>query len=143
MLGWGIGLYGGRPLLERHGRWFHLTPDKLDRAERWFDRYEVWTVCVGRMIPLVRSFISIPAGVFEVRFGPYAILTLLGTIPWCFGLAAVGLAVGTGWESFHERFSWARLRRAGTRRGGPLLHRLPRQTRPQRPRALGVIGRRS
>ncbi len=107
ILGWGIGMYGGRPLLERHGRWFHLTPEKLDRADRWFERYEDKTVFFGRMIPVVRSFISIPAGVAEMPLGRYSILTFLGTLPWCFGLAAVGVAVGSSWETFHERFRWA------------------------------------
>ena len=107
VLGWGVGLYGGRPLLERHGRWFHLGPEKLDRAERWFERYEDSAVFVGRLLPVVRSFISIPAGVFEVPFVRYAILTLLGTLPWCFGLAAAGLALGSSWETFHDRFRFA------------------------------------
>jgi membrane protein DedA with SNARE-associated domain len=104
VLGWGIGLYGGRPLLERHGRWLHLGPEKLARAERWFARYEGSAVFVGRLVPVVRSFISIPAGVFEVPFVRYAVLTLLGTLPWCFGLAAAGVALGSGWERFHDRF---------------------------------------
>src|SRR5947209_5917411 len=61
--GWLIGDRGGRPLLERHGRWFHLTPDRLDRADRWFDRWDDWAVLVGRITPVARSFISIPAGI--------------------------------------------------------------------------------
>jgi membrane protein DedA with SNARE-associated domain len=107
ILGWGIGVYGGRPLLQRHGRWFHLGPEKLDRAERWFERYGDWTVFLGRMLPVVRSFISIPAGVAEVPLARYSALTFLGTVPWCFGLAAVGFALGTGWEAFHDRFRYA------------------------------------
>ena len=94
ILGWGIGRYGGLPLLERHGRWFHVTPEKLERAERWFERYEIWTVFVARMLPVVRSFVSIPAGIAEVRLGPYTLLTFLGTLPWCFGIAGAGYALG-------------------------------------------------
>ena len=60
--GWAIGLYGGRPYLERHGRWLHLSKEKLDRAERWFERWEDWAVFLGRLTPLVRSFVSVPAG---------------------------------------------------------------------------------
>src|SRR2546421_2702283 len=69
--GWGIGAYGGRPLLERRGRLFHLSPGNLERAERWFDRWDDWAVFLGRITPVVRSFISIPAGVFRMRFGRY------------------------------------------------------------------------
>lgn len=106
ILGWGIGRYGGRPLLERHGRWFHLTPEKLERADRWFERYEDRTVLIGRVLPIVRSFISIPAGVAEVPLGRYSVLTFLGTLPWSFGLAAVGVAVGESWEAFDDRFRY-------------------------------------
>jgi dTDP-4-amino-4,6-dideoxygalactose transaminase/membrane protein DedA with SNARE-associated domain len=63
VIGWGIGLYGGRPLLERHGRWFHLGPDRLERADRWFDRWDDAAVLIGRLTPIARSFVSIPAGV--------------------------------------------------------------------------------
>ena len=77
MMGWAIGLYGGRPYLERHGRWLHLNAEKLDRAERWFERWEDWAVFLGRLTPVIRSFVSIPAGVFEVPFVRYTLLTLL------------------------------------------------------------------
>jgi membrane protein DedA with SNARE-associated domain len=107
LLGWAIGLYGGRPLLERHGRFFHLSAQKLDRAEAWFARYDEWAVFISRLVPVVRSFISIPAGVFEMRLAPYAILTMLGTLPWCFGFAGAGLALGEGWERFHENSRYA------------------------------------
>jgi membrane protein DedA with SNARE-associated domain len=107
ILGWAIGLYGGRPYLERHGRWLHVTPEKLDRAEAWFERYGDATVFFGRVMPVVRSFISIPAGVAEMPLGRYTVLTFLGTIPWCFGLAGIGLALGSGWERFHEAFRYA------------------------------------
>src|SRR5437868_10944659 len=82
--GWWIGLHGGRPLLERRGRWLHVTPERLDRAERWFDRWGNVGVLVGRVTPVVRSFVSIPAGVFEMPLAPYALLTLLGSAVWAF-----------------------------------------------------------
>ncbi len=106
MLGWGIGRYGGRPLLERRGRWFHLTPEKLDRADAWFARYGDWAVFVGRVLPVVRSFIAIPAGVAREPIGRYAVLTLFGSALWCFGFAGAGLALGTGWERVHEDARW-------------------------------------
>ncbi len=102
--GWAIGVYGGRPLLERRGRWFHLSGKKLDRAERWFERWDDWAVLVGRITPVVRSFISIPAGVFRMAFGPYTVLTLIGSAVWCFALAGVGLGVGKSYQTFHHDF---------------------------------------
>jgi membrane protein DedA with SNARE-associated domain len=95
ILGWGIGRYGGRPYLERHGRWLHVTPDRLERAEAWFGRYGDAAVFFSRMVPVVRSFISIPAGVAEMPFARYTVLSFLGTLPWCFGLAGAGLALGS------------------------------------------------
>jgi membrane protein DedA with SNARE-associated domain len=107
IIGWAIGLYGGRPLLEHHGRWLHLTPEKLDRAERWFDRWDVWAVLVGRVTPVIRSFISIPAGIFEMRFGPYVAWTAVGSAIWAFALAGIGWALGSNYERFHHGFRFA------------------------------------
>ena len=104
--GWWIGLHGGRPYLERHGRWLHLNDEKLDRAERWFERWEDWAVFLGRLTPVVRSFVSIPAGIFEAPLRRYTVLTLLGSAIWCFGLAGVGWALGSQWEEFHHGFHY-------------------------------------
>jgi membrane protein DedA with SNARE-associated domain len=104
--GWALGDYLGRPWLERHGRWLHLDADKLDRAERWFDRWEEWAVFLGRITPVVRSFISVPAGVFRARFGPYVWLTLVGSTVWCFAFAGAGWAAGSSWERFHDAFRY-------------------------------------
>ena len=92
--GWAIGLYGGRPYLERHGRWLHLDREKLDRAERWFERWDDWAVFLGRLTPVVRSFVSIPAGVLEAPFARDLLLTFAGSAIWCFGFAAGGYAAG-------------------------------------------------
>jgi membrane protein DedA with SNARE-associated domain len=102
VLGWAIGLYGGRPLVERHGRWLHLDEHKLERAERWFDRFGDAAVFLGRVTPVVRSFVSVPAGVFRMDLLRFTVLTFLGCIPWCFGLAAVGYGFGASYESFQE-----------------------------------------
>ena len=104
--GWALGDYLGRPWLEHHGRWLHLSGEKLDRAERWFDRWEEWAVFLGRVTPVMRSFISIPAGVFRARFHPYVWLTLLGSAVWCFAFAAIGWAAGASWEKFHHAFRY-------------------------------------
>jgi membrane protein DedA with SNARE-associated domain len=105
--GWALGDYGGRPLLERHGRWLHLDAKKLDRAEAWFERWEDWAVFLGRLTPVVRSFVSVPAGVFRAPFVRYTLLTLAGSAIWCFALAGVGWALGANWETFHHAFRYA------------------------------------
>ena len=106
VLGWAIGIYGGRPFLERRGRWFHLSPPKLAKAERWFDRWGDWAVFLGRITPVARSFVSIPAGVFRAPLGRYTVLTFIGSTIWCVVFAAVGYAFGTRWETFHENFHY-------------------------------------
>jgi membrane protein DedA with SNARE-associated domain len=107
LIGWGIGHYGGRPFLERRGRWVHLAPESLERAEAWFGRWGDWAVLFGRVVPVVRSFISIPAGVLEMPLGRYTVLTAIGSAAWCFALAGAGVAVGTSWEHFHEQWRYA------------------------------------
>jgi membrane protein DedA with SNARE-associated domain len=106
VIGWAIGIFGGRPLLERHGSWFHLGPERLERAERWFDRWGDWAVFLGRLTPVVRSFCSIPAGVLRMPLGRYTVLTLAGSALWCFGLAGIGYAIGSSWHNFHDGFRY-------------------------------------
>ena len=106
IIGWAIGLYGGRPLVERHGRWMHLGPENLDKAERWFDRWGDWAVFLGRMTPVIRSFVSIPAGIARMPLGRFTLYSVLGTIPWCFGIAGAGWALGSSWETFHHDFRY-------------------------------------
>src|SRR3990172_9039925 len=107
LVGWGIGFYGGRVFLERHGRWMHLPPERLERAEAWFELRGDAAVLLGRVLPVVRSFVSIPAGILEMRLGRYTALTLPGSAAWCFALAGGGVAGGESWEGFHERFRYA------------------------------------
>ena len=106
IVGWAIGIYGGRPLLERRGRWFHLSHENLDRAERWFDRWQDLAVLVGRVTPVVRSFISIPAGVFETPFVRYTLLTAIGSAIWAFAFAGIGWAAGRSYTNFHHDFGY-------------------------------------
>lgn len=104
--GWGIGRYGGRVYVERHGRWLHLDPERLDRAEAWFERWGDLAVFLGRITPLVRSFVSIPAGVLEAPFVRYVLLTLAGSAIWCFAFAGAGWAAGASWEQIHNASSY-------------------------------------
>lgn len=106
LAGWAIGFYGGRPFLERRGRWFHLDEARLARAERWFHRWEGWAVFVGRVTPVARSFVSIPAGVFEARLPRYTLLTAAGSAIWCFAWAGAGWGLGASWKGVHHGFAY-------------------------------------
>jgi len=105
--GWAIGRLGGRTLIERRGRWLHVSPQALVRAEGWFERFGLAAVFLGRLTPVVRSFISIPAGLLGAPLLPYVALTLAGSLIWCFGFAGAGWALGGSWESFHHGFRYA------------------------------------
>ena len=107
IIGWLAGSRGGRPLLERRGRWVHITPERLDRAERWFDRWGNLGVLLGRVTPIVRSFVSIPAGVFEMPFGPYVVYTAIGSAVWAFTIAGIGYGLGSSFERFNHGFKYA------------------------------------
>jgi membrane protein DedA with SNARE-associated domain len=109
LAGWAIGRYGGRALLERRGRWFHLTPERLDRAERWFDRWGTIGVLLGRVTPIVRSFVSIPAGVFEMPLAPYTLLTVIGSAVWAFALAGAGWAAGTSYGTIDHDWRYVEI----------------------------------
>ena len=109
IVGWWIGFRGGQPFVERYGRWLHLSRERLDRAERWFERWDAWAVLLGRVTPVARSFVSIPAGLFESPFGRYNILTLLGNAVWCLALAAAGWALGSSWHSFDHAFRYVEI----------------------------------
>jgi membrane protein DedA with SNARE-associated domain len=104
--GWAIGFYGGRQFVERRGRLVHLGPEQLARAEGWFARWHDWAVLVGRLTPVARSFISIPAGVFKSSLPRYTVLTALGSAIWCFALAGVGWGLGASYHRFHSDFSY-------------------------------------
>ena len=106
LIGWGIGRWGGRPLLENHGRWFHLSEARLDRAEAWFGRWGNVGVLIGRVTPVVRSFVSIPAGIFEMPLAPYALLPLVGSAVWAFAFAGVGYGLGTSYHRFDHAFKY-------------------------------------
>jgi membrane protein DedA with SNARE-associated domain len=105
ILGWGIGRYA-RPFVETHGRWIHLSPKQLGRAEGWFERWGDWAVLIGRVTPVARSFISIPAGLFRMSLARYTALTAIGSALWAFALAGVGWAAGSNYERIHNDFRY-------------------------------------
>lgn len=109
VVGWWIGRWGGRELLARHGRWLHLGPERLEGAEQWFAGHGRAAVLLGRVTPVVRSFVSVPAGALGAPLASYVALTVLGSAIWCFGLAAAGWALGSGWQRVNAGFGYADL----------------------------------
>jgi membrane protein DedA with SNARE-associated domain len=107
LIGWAIGMRGGRELIERHGSRLHLGPARFARAERWFARFGPAAVFLGRLTPLVRSFVSIPAGVLRFPLGPYLALTFAASAIWAFAFAGAGWALGGNWEQVHHAFRYA------------------------------------
>jgi membrane protein DedA with SNARE-associated domain len=97
-IAWGVGWRGGRPLIERWGRYVFLRKHELDRAEVWFERHGEAAVFVSRLLPVIRTFISLPAGIAEMRFVRFSVYTFLGCLPWTFALTALGYALGSQWH---------------------------------------------
>ena len=93
------GARGGRPMVERYGRWVLLSRRDLDRVDRFFARYGSITVLVGRMLPIIRTFIAFPAGVAKMNQARFHIYTFVGSWPWCYVLAYVGMRLGASWNS--------------------------------------------
>jgi membrane protein DedA with SNARE-associated domain len=92
------GMWGGRPFLLKYGRWVLITPREIDIADRWFSRYGEITVFASRMLPVVRTFISLPAGIARMNIWRFSILSFIGAFPWSLGLAWVGYHLGANWE---------------------------------------------
>ena len=101
-----IGYWGGRRLVHRYCRYFLVSAKDLQRADQWFDRYGEATVFFSRLLPLIRTFISLPAGIAHMHFGRFVLYTFLGSFLWCLALSYFGYRLGKHWESlrtyFHE-----------------------------------------
>jgi membrane protein DedA with SNARE-associated domain len=101
-LAYAIGWYGRVDILEKHGRKLHIKPSHLAWADRWFERHGDATVFFTRMLPIIRTFISLPAGVARMPFWRFTALTFAGCLPWVFALAFIGQQVGERWESWKD-----------------------------------------
>jgi membrane protein DedA with SNARE-associated domain len=99
-----IGSYGGRPLVERYGRWILMGKRELDWADRFFARWGYLAVFVGRLLPVIRTFIALPAGVARMPRGRFHLYTFLGSWPWCLGLAYLGMKLGENWRELGKYF---------------------------------------
>lgn len=99
-----VGAVGGRPLAEKYGRFVLVSGRDLDRADHWFARYGNTTVFFARLLPVIRTFIALPAGVARMNFWQFNLYTFAGSLPWCFVLAYAGLRLGARWEILREYF---------------------------------------
>jgi len=103
-LAYWIGYAGGRALIDRWGRYLLFRPHEVDRAHAWFERHGQGLVFFGRLIPLLRAFVSLPAGVAQMDFYRFTLYTFLGIVPWTVGLAWGGYVLGEGWKTIDDYF---------------------------------------
>jgi len=108
-IAYGVGRGGRLELMERHGtkfKWIPTHPSQIERADRWFARYGNWAVLFGRLVPFVRAFVSLPAGMAKMPLLRFGVLSLIGTIPWVLALALTGDAVGSEWTKIRSGFEY-------------------------------------
>lgn len=97
-----VGIWGGRPLLNKYGRYILISQRDLDRADRWFAKRGGWTVFVSRLLPVVRTYISLPAGIAKMHLTKFVIYTFVGSFIWSLGLAYGGYLMAEHWEQIRE-----------------------------------------
>lgn len=98
LVSYALGAWGGRPLLDRYGKYLMINHHDLEVADRWFARWGDWTTFISRLLPIVRTFISFPAGVARTKLVPFTIYTFIGSFIWCGGLTYGGYVFGARWE---------------------------------------------
>ena len=99
-----LGAWGGRKAVERYGKYILLNLDHLDQAHRFFERFGVWAILMGRMLPVVRTFIALPAGIAKMDRTRFHVYTFIGSLPWCLGLAWLGFFLGERWDTLGVYF---------------------------------------
>lgn len=99
-----VGWKGGRPLLEKYGKYIFISHSKLELADRWFERYGYEAVFISRFLPAIRTFISLPAGIAHMDLKKFVIYTFLGSLPWSFALGYIGVLLGPHWELIRSYF---------------------------------------
>lgn len=106
VLAYEIGYFGGRPLVQKFGRIIWINQHELDLADRLFSKYGSITIFIGRLLPVIRTFIALPAGVARMPRGKFHFFTFIGSFPWCFGLAYVGYKLGEQWDKDERLKAW-------------------------------------
>jgi membrane protein DedA with SNARE-associated domain len=105
-IAYGVGYFGRVDLIEKHGHKVLIKQHHLDKADDWFERYGSATVFFARLLPIVRTFISLPAGVARMPFWRFTLLTVAGCLPWVFALGLIGKAAGDNWEKWKEHLHY-------------------------------------
>lgn len=104
IIAYGVGIYGGRAFVEKYGKYFLVSHHDLETADRWFSKYGDKAVFFSRMLPVVRTFISLPAGIARMNFVKFSVYSFIGSVPWCLALALVGVKLGEHWNGLHIYF---------------------------------------
>lgn len=99
-----VGIYGGRIFIEKYGRYFLISKHDLEMADNFFNKYGASAIFFSRLLPVIRTFISLPAGIARMNFNKFAVYTFLGSIPWCFALAYIGKKLGDHWDILGQYF---------------------------------------
>jgi membrane protein DedA with SNARE-associated domain len=99
-----IGLKGGRPFVLRYGRYLRVHEGHLDMSERWFKKYGDWAIFGSRLLPVIRTFISLPAGMARMKFNRFVVLTTVGSFPWCLALSFIGYYLGENWSTVESLY---------------------------------------
>lgn len=107
LIAYWIGYYGGRPLVQRYGRYVLLRKRDLDAADKFFERWGDWAIFISRLLPVIRTFISLPAGISRMRFWRFTVFTFIGSLPWCWALAFAGYKLGERWDGLKKYFHQA------------------------------------
>lgn len=102
VVAYAVGYWGGRPVIEKYGKYILISESELAWADRWFEKWGLWAVFFSRLLPIIRTFISLPAGIGKVKFIPFCILSFVGSFPWCLGLAYVGFLLGDNWRDIRH-----------------------------------------
>jgi membrane protein DedA with SNARE-associated domain len=102
VLSYGVGYYGGRPILEKYGKYILISREKLKLADRWFGKYGGKAVFIARLLPVIRTFISLPAGIAKMDFKKFAVYSFVGSVPWCYALAYTGILLGENWTMLED-----------------------------------------
>lgn len=97
-----MGYFGGRPFIDKYGKYFFMKKEDIEKAEDWFQKYGMLASFIGRNFPIVRTFISLPIGMMHLSFWPFVLYTTLGSIPWTFAFVYVGYSLGNNWVILQE-----------------------------------------
>lgn len=104
VIAYAVGYYGGRPFVEKYGKYILISHKDLDMADNWFSKYGYEAVLISRVLPIIRTFISLPAGISKMNFAWFSVYSFAGSLPWCFALTYIGMKLGQNWASIGDYF---------------------------------------